>query len=369
MNTNLDTNLVRLIEEKLEDALRKRGRVNILIAGKTGVGKSTLINAVFQGDLATTGQGRPVTPNTREIKKEGIPVSIFDTRGLELEKFQETLSELTDFLDERGRQKDPNEHIHCAWLCISQDSSRVEEAEEKLCKTLSQRMPVIVVITKADKENGFRAVVQGMLPEAVNVVEVTAKEQAYVGGHKMEPRGLKELVNLTMDVVPQGQKNAFAAAQKVVLRQKQDRSHLIVAAAAISAAGIGAVPIPFADAILLVPVQISMLSGITATFGIPSSTAFLTTLVSSTVAGSAGTIGGRALVGALLLLIPGAGVILKGVISGATGAIFTTAFGEAYIAALSVLIEKDPNKPPTAGDIANQLKEEFTKRNPFGRKD
>jgi len=49
--------------------------VNILIAGRTGVGKSTLINAVFQGNFATTGQGRPVTQSTREIKKEGIPLS------------------------------------------------------------------------------------------------------------------------------------------------------------------------------------------------------------------------------------------------------------------------------------------------------
>ena len=367
MNTKLDADIVGLIEENLRDALRKRGRVNILIAGKVGVGKSTLINAVFQGDLATTGQGRPITPHTKEYKKEGIPVSIFDSRGLELEKFQETLSELTNFVDERGRREDPNEHIHCAWICLTEDGRRVEDAEVNLCKTLSSRMPMVVVITKARSDQGFRSIVQTLLPEATNVVSVRAIRQVDDDGHAKEPMGLKELVDLTMEIVPEGQKNAFAAAQKVVLRHKQNRSRKIVAAAAISAAGIGFTPIPFADAVLLVPVQIAMLAGITAAFGIPLSTAFLTTLVSSTVAGSAGTIGGRAIVGALLLLIPGAGVILKGVISGATAAIFTTAFGEAYIAALSILIERDPNNSPTAGDIANQLKDEFAKINPFGR--
>ena len=108
-----------------------------------------------------------------------------------------------------------------------------------------------------------------------------------------------------------------------------------------------------------------MLAGITATFGLPLSSAFLATLVGSTIAGSAGTIAGRALVSSLLLLIPGAGPILKGCVSGTTAAIFTTTFGEAYIAALSVLIQKDPNNPPAAEDIANQLKEELAKRNPF----
>ena len=368
MNTKLDADLVRLIDEKLHDALKKRGKVNVLVAGKTGVGKSTLINAVFQGDLATTGQGRPVTKNTREIKKEGVPVSIFDTRGLELESFKETLLELTKFVDDRGQREDPNEHLHCAWICLTEDGRRVEDAEINLCKMLCPRMPVVIVITKARADQGFRAEVQTLLPEAANVVRVRAIREELDEGVLLEPIGLKELVDLTMEIVPQGQKNAFAAAQKVVLRQKQDRAHLIVAAAATAAAGIGATPIPFADAYLLVPVQISMLSGITAAFGLPLSTSFITTLVSSTVAGSAGTIGGRALVSALLLLIPGAGIILKGVISGGTAAVFTSAFGEAYIAALSALIEKDPNNPPNAEDIANQLKKEFAKRNPFGRK-
>ena len=220
MSTNLELNLVHLIEEKLQDALTKRGRVNILVAGKTGVGKSTLINAVFEGDLATTGQGRPVTQNTREVKKEGIPVSIFDTRGLELARFQETLKELTSFLDDRAHQKDPNEHIHCAWICLSEDGRRVEEAEALLCRTLASRMPVIIVITKARADQGFRSEVQNLLPESTNVVRVRAIREELDAGHVLEPTGLKELVDLTMEIVPQGHKNSFAAAQKVVLRQK-----------------------------------------------------------------------------------------------------------------------------------------------------
>jgi predicted GTPase len=54
-------NIGEIIENAINKAERDRGEVNILIAGKTGVGKSTLINAVFQGNFATTGQGKPVT--------------------------------------------------------------------------------------------------------------------------------------------------------------------------------------------------------------------------------------------------------------------------------------------------------------------
>ena len=55
------------LSKAFEKAQRDLGKVNVLIAGCTGVGKSTLINSVFQGRLAATGQGEPVTQTTRLI--------------------------------------------------------------------------------------------------------------------------------------------------------------------------------------------------------------------------------------------------------------------------------------------------------------
>ena len=80
-------NIDEILTQAIQKATTERGNINILIAGRSGVGKSTLINAVFQKNLAETGQGRPVTQNTREISKEGIPLTIFDSRGLERSQF------------------------------------------------------------------------------------------------------------------------------------------------------------------------------------------------------------------------------------------------------------------------------------------
>ena len=101
--------------------MHDRGHANVLIAGRTGVGKSTLINGVFHGDFATTGQGRPVTTETREYTKLGVPLSLFDSRGLELAEFDKILAELRSFVSERRQQKDVSEHIHVAWVCIAED--------------------------------------------------------------------------------------------------------------------------------------------------------------------------------------------------------------------------------------------------------
>jgi predicted GTPase len=52
------------IQELIEKVIEERGHVNILIAGRSGVGKSTLINAVFGADIAKVGQGKPVSHKT-----------------------------------------------------------------------------------------------------------------------------------------------------------------------------------------------------------------------------------------------------------------------------------------------------------------
>jgi uncharacterized protein (DUF697 family) len=235
----------------------------------------------------------------------------------------------------------------------------------KLLTMLSKHLPVVVVITKARADHGFAGKVAELLPRASNVIRVRAIKELQDDGHLLAPMNLIELVEWTMDVIPEGQKNALAAAQKVALRLKKDRAHLIVASAATAAAGIGAMPIPFSDAYFLVPVQVSMLASITAAFGLPVNKAFLATLVSATMSGVGGTFAGRSLVANLLLLIPGAGVLLHGVISGTTAALFTLAFGEAHITAISFLLKENPEKNPSAEQIGLKLVEEMGRRSPF----
>ncbi|MBQ6543866.1 MAG: 50S ribosome-binding GTPase, partial [Clostridia bacterium] len=48
------------------DKIKNMNRLNIVVAGKTGVGKSTLINSIFRENLAETGMGKPVTAHMRK---------------------------------------------------------------------------------------------------------------------------------------------------------------------------------------------------------------------------------------------------------------------------------------------------------------
>lgn len=361
MTVTEEFNFEAAVKSALNEALRKRGHVNVLIAGRTGVGKSTLINAVFQGNFATTGQGRPITQNTREIKKEGVPLSIFDTRGLEMADFDETLGALQKLINERSRNTDANQHIHVAWVCIAEDSRRVEPAEESLVKMLADRnIPVIAVITKARSDNGFRAKVIEILPDVRNVMRVRAIQEVLDEDIVLPPKGLPELVEVTMQVVPESLRRAFIAAQKVDVELKKTQSHAIVIGSAATAAATAAVPIPFSDAIAIVPIQIGMLAGISATFGLSVDKSFLSTIIGGVIAGAGGTLAGRFIVSGLLKMIPGAGSVAGGTIAATTAAALTTAIGEAYIAALDMLFVENDGEPPTTDEVAEAFKAKYT---------
>lgn len=353
--------LGKLAREKLEEAFRKRGHANVLIAGRTGVGKSTLVNSVFQGDFATTGQGKPITQNTREITKEDIPLSIFDTRGLEMADFSGTIESLKSFISERHSRTDEGEHIHVAWVCIAEDSRRVEEAEVELTEMLSKFVPVVGVITKARSDKGFRGKFLRLLPQAKNVVRVRAIHEVFDDGYSLPPMNLEKLLELTMELFPEGHRSALAAAQKADLALKRNRARKIVAVAASTAFGIGTVPIPLSDAVPLVSVQVGMLAQISAVYGLSFSSGFLSTLVASTVGGAVTSLTGRLIVGSLLKLFPGVGSVAGGAIAGGTAAALTTSFGETYIASLDAVFTKHAGESPSKEEVLDEVKRRFQK--------
>lgn len=348
----------KIISDTFDEKLGERGIANILIVGKTGAGKSTLINAVFQGNLATTGQGRPVTQHTKKFTKQGVPVAIYDTKGLEIKDYAPILNELTDFVDSSNKNVDSKEHIHVAWICIGEGSRRVEDAEIELAKRLADLMPVIIVITTATSDQGFKSKVEEYFHSARNVVRVNSLPLDLDGGNSIPSHGLENLIDLTMEVIPEGQKKAFAAAQKVVIGHKMNQAHAIVAASALSAGGIAAVPIPFSDAVGIVPIQIGMLTGISLAFGLDINKAFIGTLISGTFTAVAGSVGGRALVGALLKFVPGANVA-GSIISASVAVAITTSFGEAYVATLYNLYKDDLDRDLTADEVTRAFKKQL----------
>ncbi len=320
----------------IRDKIKNLTRLNIAIVGKSGVGKSTLINSMFRDDLAKTGKGMPVTQEFREITKEDYPLSIFDTPGFELGKNQQdnVKKELLALIQKRNATRDINQYIHCIWYCVNTTSDRIEPEEEKWLREFTEeneinQVPVIVILTKsyfADDAEEMKKYIEGLNLNIISVVPVLAKSKGNI-----EAFGLDTLLAVMEEALPRELRDSLNNVQIASLEAKKKAAQAAVAAAVTVAFAEGFSPIPFSDASLLVPTQVAMIASITAIFGVDISKSIITGFVSSTLGAGGATILGKTAVSNILKLIPGAGIVLGGTISGTTAGLLTTALGESYI--------------------------------------
>lgn len=142
--------------KSIQESVSGLNTLNIIVVGKTGVGKSTLINSVFREDLAVTGMGKPVTDHMSKISKEGFPLNIYDTRGFELGRDAQiqVRKEVIQTIKEGAKSKDVNQHIHCIWYCINTATNRIEPEEIEWLREFAKenaitKVPVIIVLTQS----------------------------------------------------------------------------------------------------------------------------------------------------------------------------------------------------------------------------
>jgi len=157
------------------------GRINLAVFGKTGVGKSTLVNAIFGEPVAVTGIGAPVTIGSHLFLDKRGALGVVDTRGLELgHDDDQIIKELTKAIKE-SRSKPVSEQIHVAWYCIRGMDRRFEDFEERFIRTLdSLGLPVLVVLTQVPMRDGMYH------PDAVELArQIEAKGLPIVGGRRV----------------------------------------------------------------------------------------------------------------------------------------------------------------------------------------
>lgn len=364
-------NIGKLVMEAVDQAFRDLGHATVIVAGTSGSGKSTLINTVFRKRMASTGVGEPVTQGTHTYSHEDMPITIIDTQGFETgSEGKAVYEDLKVYIEEKNTLADPNQHVHLAWLCIGEGSTRVNDTDKNFLALMDELdVPTVVVITKAMERNRkFKAEVERLLPTAKNWVWVIAQPYqipAGDGAFEVAAHGLNDLLDISYRLIPEGQRTALVSANRINISQKLNRSHAVVAASAATAGGVGAVPIPFSDAAVLIPTQIAMLASISIIWGLSTDKAFLGTLLAGTLSGSAGTWAGRTAVANFFKLIPGAGSIVGGTISATTAALITTVFGEAYVAALHQLLKDDPDRNLSPTEITQAFKQNLAKQSPL----
>ncbi|KAK2463327.1 hypothetical protein APHAL10511_004638 [Amanita phalloides] len=140
-------------QDTLTPTTDKIAKFRILVVGRTGTGKSSLIDAIFKASLTDVQHDQAGTADiNREITSNfNEHLILHDSQGYEPGD-EEKFNILKGFIVERSK-KGVSEGIHAIWLCIPVPYANgrfLEKGDEKIFKLNRNKVPIILVFTKLD---------------------------------------------------------------------------------------------------------------------------------------------------------------------------------------------------------------------------
>ncbi|MBQ0066261.1 MAG: 50S ribosome-binding GTPase [Firmicutes bacterium] len=330
---------------------QKDEKINVLVMGASGCGKSTLINAILQENLAQTGIGKSITKDLKVYENTELPFRLIDTVGFEFGFFKQQM--IKRKIDQWGKDavksKKSDKLIHAIWFCVDGTVKRVSTEVLDYIRNVSKSwkdVPILIVFTKSyssaeieENEQMMRDVLDSYKRrDALNVqgiVSVVAKSYQVNDQMTIPPMGLDTLIEKTNHIMPEAVKIAKGGIKDLDIKIKRNMTNSVIFASTTAATVVGAVPIPFPDATILVPIQIAMLQSVSKTYKMDNEK------LSNEIIDTIIKVGGTTMVAKTLLntikAIPGIGIgaaalnaIVAGVITFATGKVSAIVFERVY---------------------------------------
>ncbi|MDD4816526.1 MAG: 50S ribosome-binding GTPase [Victivallaceae bacterium] len=260
------------ILKRFEADRKNYKRPNILVCGYTGNGKTSLIQTILGKELVAQdkiGAGKPVTRGFDVYENENV--RIWDSRGFEMGGDESAFhDQISDFVRERQNAPDVEEHVHLVWYAIS--GVRVTDCDKHLISTVFDPKHLIVVLTKCDT---LRPSQREAMKKEILTTGISEERILFTSDAESGSIGCKELMELSYRMIPDAYKDAFMAAQAIdmeakikAVQAKKGKANAAIVAAVATATGVGAVPLPLSDALLITPAQLGLIAYLASLYGL-----------------------------------------------------------------------------------------------------
>ena len=213
-NENAEAPFQSKIEQCIEKIKKDKHQyeikyLTVMLVGKSGVGKSTLINSLLklEKNKAEVGTGNFQTTKLKAYQSKEVPfLRLVDTRGIELNVdygAEAVKRDAENYINEQYKTNNPNNFIQCIWYCIT--GNRFEEVEIQLLNSLrlaygENKIPIIIVYTQATDTNTINEMLNYIKEQNIKAdfIQVLAERKKLVNNQYLEPSGLEDLVKETL---------------------------------------------------------------------------------------------------------------------------------------------------------------------------
>ena len=184
---------------------------NIMIIGKTGVGKSSFLNYLLNSSVSETGKGKPVTQGFYKYEFEninGLPLRIIDSKGLEVEDFAVIKNNIIEYIKKSFSDSDPMNWLHSIFYCINLKQARLQEEEKKfindICHSISQAVHIVIThcdSLESDNLKEMEKYIKESLPGNISIIKVNSVVTKKRTGEVVQPFGRDEALETIFRVL------------------------------------------------------------------------------------------------------------------------------------------------------------------------